>query len=122
MSTKKENKDLWSTIESVLKKEKLSTLKLKGFVVNEFNMAKNYQQKRIDISFEVLYEVQKGKWGVFRKYDCSYNEENKHLFERDVKQLKWEMQHQKVFNSNLKKEDVRHSWLSEIGWNVYYLS
>lgn len=113
---------LWETFDAVIAAEKFDKIKIGGFEVINFSSTKNYQQKRIDIHYEVLFPVEKGKWGISKDYDISYNADNINLLKPNIKALKNEMKTQKFIRPGMKKDECREEPFRSAGWYIYYKS
>lgn len=125
MNTKKQNKagnSIWETFDTVTGKYKLGKLKTGGFEVVDYNAIKNYQQKRIEVNFEVLYEVEKKKWGVCKDISCIYNDENIDTLEPNIKHLIKTMKTQDIIKPGMKREECRTGKIKQAGWYIYYLN
>lgn len=113
---------LWETFDEVIASEKFDKLKLAGFEVINFSATKNYQQKRVEMHYELIYPVEKGKWGISRDYDLVYDAGNIVDLLKKIKAMKYEMKHQTVVHPGMKKEECREEPFKSSGWYIYYTS
>ena len=112
----------WKTFDEVIASEKFDKMKAGGFEIINFTSTKNYQQKCIEVHYEILYPVEKGKWGVSRDYDLAFDADNISGLKSFIKGLRNEMKTQKILHRGLKKEECRCEPFKSAGWYIYYTS
>lgn len=119
--SEKESISMWSIFDSIMEKEKFAKFKVNGFEIDSIEVKKSYPQKKIDLSFDLLYTVD-GSWGLFKHFDCSYNELNVKTLQDDIKGLKQQCKSTKDFHSKLKRPTVRTGKYKSAGWSIFYNS
>ena len=112
----------WKTFDEVIASEKFDKMKAGGFEIINFTSTKNYQQKRIEVHYEILYPVEKGKWGVSRDYDLAFDADNISGLKSFIKGLRNEMKTQKILHPGLKKEEFLCESFYSVVFYFYYTS